>query len=223
MASTTQVNTPCRHDHGKVKQVGIIHVVPCSYSSSSGIWLTTLTPEQNEREDMIKTVRVLHDYDNPYPSGRWALERGLKLILYAASKKLPFLRRYCRSVYDECYEHMWTLHQIDSLLGIKSIFGINDDVVKAYPDLQPDVLRGHGLNAVRHWHRSSNEVHWHPELDVPQTNWWFDIQYACGQRKPQKDEWLVFHCDYPHLLPHYVRCLYELVAKRPDESGEKKE
>jgi hypothetical protein len=160
-------------------------------------------------EMALSEAMVLHDFDNPYVSGTWALRRGLALIIYALSRKLTFLRRFCRGMYQENYAYAKTLLALDQLLGIQGVFGINDHVEKEFPGLSK-MLAVRGARTVRHWHVSKDEVHWEPELNVPRTQWWFDQEYVQGQHSPKPDEWIVFHCDYPHLLPYYVRCLHEL-------------
>jgi hypothetical protein len=154
-------------------------------------------------------LNVLHDFDKPYLSGRWALKRSWLLFLYALSRRLAFLRPACRTVYLESYEYAWTLFRLDRLLGIESVFGINDDVSAVYPTLSTE-LASSGARVTRHWHVSPTEVHW-DSLDVPASQWWFDQEYAQGKRKGAKpSEWIVFHADYPHLLETYIKCLYEL-------------
>jgi hypothetical protein len=159
--------------------------------------------------DSLSELKVVHDFDNPYMSGRWALRRGIQLITYALSRKISFLKRYCREVYAENEANSYTLYALDRLLGIRGIFGINDVVEKEFSGLRKR-LGELGAPTVRHWHVSKDEVHWEPELGIPRTQWWFDQEYSCGIRSPKPDEWLVFHCDYPHLLPAYIQCLYEL-------------
>lgn len=159
--------------------------------------------------DTLSELKVLHDFDNPYMSGKWALRRGIQLITYAVSRKLSFLKRYCREVYAESETYTYTLYALDHLLGIRGIFGINDAVETEFPGLRKK-LSELGAPTVRHWHASKDEVHWEPELNVPRTQWWFDQEYSSGHRSPRPDEWLVFHCDYPHMLSPYIRCLYEL-------------
>jgi hypothetical protein len=159
--------------------------------------------------DALSELKVLHDFDNPYISGKWALSRGVQLITYALSRKLSFLKRYCKEVYAESEDYSCTLCALDQLLGIKGIFGINDMVEKEFPSLRKKLTELEARTA-RHWHVSKEEVHWEPELNVPQTQWWFDQEYSSGKRSPRPEEWIVFHCDYPHLLSSYIRCLYQL-------------
>lgn len=157
----------------------------------------------------LNGLKVLHDYDNPYISGKWAIKRGILLIVFAISRKIPFLRRFCANVYCEAYEYTFTLHALDQLLGISSIFGINDSVEAEFPGLR-DKLNRMSAQVARHWHVSEEEVHWDPELNVPSSQWWFDQEYAQRKRSVDPKDWIVFHCDYPHLLSHYIRCIYAL-------------
>jgi len=162
----------------------------------------------------MAVLKVLHDFDNPYLSGGYALKRGFQLILYALSRKMRFLRRFCKRIYEENVEYARTLNYLDQLLGIDSIFGINDRVQVVFPNLREE-LEGGGGRTVRHWHVSKDEVHWEPELNVPRSQWWYDREYSEGKRTTKSGEWIVFHCDYPYLLPAYIRCIHELSNETP--------
>lgn len=155
-------------------------------------------------------LRVLHDFDNAYPSGRWALRRGLDLIVYAFSRRLPFLRRLCENIYHENYDYAFTLVALNDLVGVRGLFGINDRVIEKYPNVRLE-LEALGARTIRHWHAGLDNPHWDPELDVSREQWWFDQEYAAGKRTPNATEWIVFHCDYPPLLPAYINCLHELI------------
>ncbi len=161
-------------------------------------------------------LKVLHDFDNAYPSGRWALKQGLSLVLYALSRWLPFLKPLSEDMYEENYRNTFTLLALDQLAGVKGIFGINDRVAAQFPNLRKD-LESLGASTIRHWHAGVENPHWEPELNVPRSQWWFDQEYADAKRRPDANEWIVFHCDYPHLLPAYIRCLHELVFGKGSE------
>jgi hypothetical protein len=158
---------------------------------------------------MENKIRVLHDFDSPFLSGRYALSRGLRLIVFALSKKLPFLRPFVKDVYVECYSYCLTLARLDKLIGLESTFGLRREVEKEFPDLR-GVLEEMGLDVRRHVHISKAEVTWNPPLNVEPEYWFFDQAYATGRMKPSRDtKWAVFHADYPYLLNHYVRFLDE--------------
>jgi hypothetical protein len=155
-------------------------------------------------------LKVLHDFDNAYPSGNWALKRGMRLILYAASRRLPFLKRFCRDIYNENYDNAFTLLALNDIAGVEGLFGINDRVAATFPNLRKE-LDSLGARTIRHWHAGLNNPHWEPELNIARSQWWFDQEYAAGKRTPSAGEWILFHCDYPQLLPAYIRCLHELL------------
>jgi hypothetical protein len=155
-------------------------------------------------------LKILHDFDNAYPSGRWALKRGFRLLLYAFSRRLPFLKRYCGDIYQENYDNAFTLLALNDLVGVRGLFGINDRVAEQFPNLRTK-LESLGARTLRHWHAGLDNPHWDPELRISREQWWFDQEYAAGKRTPTPDEWILFHCDYPQLLPSYINCLHELI------------
>lgn len=162
---------------------------------------------------MDTETRVLHDFDSPLLSGRYALNRGLKLVVFALSKKLPFLRPIVRDVYTECYEYCLTLARLDKLAGVKSIFGLRKEVEDEFPDLKRK-LEGMGFSVHRHTHLSKTNVMWDPPLAVDPKYWFFDQRYAAGEVKPEeRTEWAVFHADYPYLVNHYASFLEESVSR----------
>jgi hypothetical protein len=157
------------------------------------------------------TIRVLHDFDNPYLSGRYALRRGLKLIIYALSRKVPLFRRWVREIYAETHDNCKTLAAIDKLVGVKSNFGLKDEVVKAFPQLSAE-LREMGFPVHRHMHYSRTAVSWDPSLDVEPQSWFFDQRYASTGEIPPDTKWAVFHADYPQLMPAYVSFLGKAIG-----------
>jgi len=158
-----------------------------------------------------KNLKIIHDFDDAYPSGRWALHRGWKLILYAMSKRLPFLKRYCKDVYLENYENARILCELDTLLGQTSRFGINTRVEPVFPQLRGE-LEALGAKVYKHWHVSKTDVRWDPPLpfEAPMSHWWFDQDYAAGKVDATADDMLTFHVDRPYLLPAYIDALYEI-------------
>jgi len=164
-------------------------------------------------------LKVLHDFDNAYPSGRWAFKKGFHLLLYAASRRLPFLKKYCADVYRENYDNAFTLLALNDLVGVRGIFGINDRVSAEFPNLRAE-LESLGGHTIRHWHAGLDNPHWDPELNISRQQWWFDQEYAAGKRRPSASEWILFHCDYPQLLPAYIKCLHELVFGSKTENNQ---
>jgi hypothetical protein len=177
--------------------------------------LTSMLNSQPKKQKRINPfeLKILHDFDNAYPSGRWALKRGLRLVLYAFSRFLPFLKHFCSDIYRENYDNAFTLLALNDLVGVEGLFGINDRVAAEFLNLRKE-LGSLGARTIRHWHAGTDAPRWDPELDVSRRQWWFDQEYAAGKRTPSTDDWIVFHCDYPHLLPAYISCLHELVFGR---------
>jgi len=133
----------------------------------------------------------------------------LKLIVFALSKKLPFLRPIAKDVYTECYEYCLTLARLDKLAGVKGIFGLRKDVEREFPELRGQ-LQEMGFVVHRHTHLSKTEVTWDPPLDVGSEYWFFDRDYAKGALEiSENTEWAVFHADYPYLVSDYLRFLQE--------------
>jgi len=162
---------------------------------------------------MEDKIRVLHDFDSPFLSGRYALKRGLQLIVYALSKKLPFIRPLVKDVYMESYEYCLTLARLDRLVGLQSVFGLTGVVEQQFPDLR-EKLHEMGYEAHKHVHFSKTSVAWDPPLSVDPKYWFFDQQYAAGEVKVNGNtEWAVFHADYPHLFDYYVSFLHESISE----------
>jgi hypothetical protein len=169
-----------------------------------------------------ETLKIIHDFDDAYPSGRWAFRRGFKLIMYGLSKKLPFLKRYCREIYLENYQNATILAKLDALVGVSSRFGINTRVEPLFPDVRHD-LEGLGAQVHRHWHVSKTDVKWDPVLpfDAPMSHWWFDQDYASGKKRATSDDMLCFHVDRPYLLPAYINALYEVCFEKSELKADK--
>jgi hypothetical protein len=162
---------------------------------------------------MDNAMRVLHDFDSPFLSGRYALGRGLKLIVFAMSKKLPLLRPLVKDVYSECYVYCLTLAKLDRLIGLNSAFGLKKEVEREFPDLRHK-LQDMGFAVHSHTHISKTNVIWDPPLDVDPEYWSFDRMYAEGKMAPGKEtRWAVFHADYPYFLNRYISFIEESASK----------
>jgi len=154
---------------------------------------------------------VLHDFDNPCLSGKYALRRGLKLVVYAVSKKIPLLRRWVKDIYEETYSNCKTLAALDKLLGIESRFGLKPEVLEAFPELDKE-LAEMGFRIHKHTHISRDDVRWDPPLDVEKEAWFFDQTFSGNHKIPEHAKWAVFHADYPFLLPTYIDFLLQARA-----------
>ncbi len=165
-------------------------------------------------------IKVLHDWDNPYRSGRWGIRRGIQLILYGISKKIPLLKRIpmVREVYDELYKNAITLAKLDRLVDVKGIFGVQDSVVERFPIV--------GAEIVKYWGDFRRHIHidhpkktrlWEPPLMCPRREiWQYDQRYKeHGEDVPMlKDgELPIFHVDYPRFIPLYIDWLYWVIKE----------
>ncbi|MGD0177127.1 MAG: hypothetical protein ABSC50_09925 [Candidatus Bathyarchaeia archaeon] len=156
-------------------------------------------------------IMVLHDFDNPYLSGNYAFRRGLKLIVYALSKKIPLLRRWVKDIYSETYSNCKTLAALDKLLGLDSKFGLKAEVLEAFPGLDKE-LAEMGFHIHKHAHISRDDVRWEPPLNVEKEAWFFDQNFHRSREIPGHVRWAVFHADYPYLLPTYIDFLLQARA-----------
>lgn len=156
-------------------------------------------------------IKVLHDFDNPYLSGSYSLRRGLKLVIYALSKKFPPLRRLVKDIYAETYSNCKTLAALDKLLGLDSRFGLKDEVLEAFPGLDKELVKM-GFHVHKHAHISRDDVRWEPTLDVEKEAWFFDQTFNRNRNVPEDARWAVFHADYPYLLPTYIDFLVQARA-----------
>ncbi len=161
-------------------------------------------------------MNVLHDWDNPYRSGRWCIRRGVQLILYGISKKIPFLRRIpiVEEMYGELYKNAITLAKLDRLANVKGIFGIQDNVVVEFPDIEIKISE-HLSEFRRHIHIDLPEKIrlWEPPLECSPRRviWHYDQRYRDhGENVPilRAGELPIFHVDYPNLLSLYIDWLY---------------
>jgi len=151
----------------------------------------------------MNKIRVLHDFDSPYPSGKYALRRGVRLVVYAVSKKVPLLRRLVEDIYAEAYSNCRTLATIDKLLAVDSRFGLREEILKAFPGLDKE-LAAMGFSVHRHYHVSRDDVRWEPPLDVEKDAWFFDQEFDQHHEINEHLKWAVFHADYPQLLSAYI-------------------
>jgi len=176
-----------------------------------------MVPGQDIDELLSKNqLRVLHDFDSPYPSYKYALKRMFQLLLYwlSASRKFRFLRdfKFVQNCYRENYDYCLLLAHLDRLLGVKAKWGIHVEVQKVFPDLKSRI-ESLGFQVHDHWHVPVSDgvaPKWNPPLDIPREYYWWDQDYVKGKVRPKPGGWIVFHGDYPEFLLYYLRCLNEL-------------
>lgn len=168
-------------------------------------------------------MNVLHDWDNPYRSGRWCIRRGVQLILYGISKKIPLFRRLpmVEEVYGELYKNAITLAKLDRLVDVEGIFGVRDDVAEKFPTIGIEVVKYLG-DFRRHIHIDHPEEIrlWEPPLKCPRkVVWHYDQRYRDHGEKIsmlKAGELPIFHVDYPNFVPLYIDWLYWVL----EEGGE---
>jgi hypothetical protein len=166
-------------------------------------------------------IKVLHDFDSPFLSGRYALKRGIQLVLYAISKKIKFLRRFdkIKDVYNETEKYAQTLAKLDKISNVQSFFGIHNNVRTIFPEF-PKVLKQYDANIIEHWHELSNGSSiskWNPPLCQRKETWHYDLDYKSKGKqvvKLEKDEMPIFHVDYPYLLECYIDWLYFVLIQK---------
>lgn len=157
---------------------------------------------------------VLHDWDNPYPSGSWALKRGISLICYAVTK---FLKHPMGSVANETDSYVITLLKLDELLGIRPIFGLRDEV-SAVKGSTASMLKLGGYDVRRHVHVGERldpkrTRTWEPPLNQSPATWHFEDD--CIAHRPTQlfeGELPCWHIDYPHHLRAYIDYLHSEYA-----------
>jgi len=168
-------------------------------------------------------IHVLHDFDSPYLSGRYALKRGIQLVLYALSKKLKLLRRLSivREVYEETRAYAETLAKLDRVAGVQAVFGLNRKVASVYPEFAEE-LEKYGAVTIEHWHELSGGISvskWEPPIKQRRETWHYDQEFvAKGEDvlKLEPGEMPIFHVDYPYLLRYYVDWLYFALVEGGD-------
>jgi hypothetical protein len=166
-------------------------------------------------------MKVLHDFDSPFLSGRYALKRGIQLVLYAISKKIKFLRRFevIEEVYNETTQYALTLAKLDKISNVQSFFGIHHNVRNIFPEFSR-VVEQYDANVIEHWHELSNGnsiSKWNPPLHQRKETWHYDLEYKNKGKevvKLAKDEMPIFHVDYPHLLEYYIDWLYFVLIQK---------
>lgn len=154
-------------------------------------------------------MKVLHDYDQPALSGRYALRRGLDLILYAAAKPLG---AHC-PIHHETDRHLETLIKLDHLCGVEPIIGIRHHVYNGKPQAR-DTCRLYGVDTRRHWHIGEDDDpdrrrEWDPPLAQSRNTWHYEERWIAGDPPAlRRGELPVWHVDHPHRLPDYIDFLY---------------
>jgi hypothetical protein len=169
-------------------------------------------------------MKVLHDYDEPYLSAKYAIRRGLKLILYGMCRFLGIRISLIDEIYQETRKNADTLIKIDKLVGICPIMGIRDKVVSHYPNIISE-LEKYGADIRTHIHIGKapdiNRIRtWDPIDDLENITsnvWHYDKNYVLNKRPLLKEgELPIWHVDRPNWLKYYVDFLYEMLIEKAE-------
>ena len=148
---------------------------------------------------------------------RYALIRGVQLILYGLSNKLPILKKLSivKKAYRETMDHAVTLAKLDRLAMVGSIFGIRPKILKVFPEAE--LLDKFGADVRQHWHIGDNADPdrvriWVPSLVQGRHTWNYDrnfLEYGRDFGIKLKDgEKPVFHVARIEGLTAYIDFLY---------------
>jgi len=174
-------------------------------------------------------LKVLHDWDAIGRSKSWTLRRGLSLVLYSISTRLPFLNGYhfvmknTLKIDKEKINYMETLIKLDMIAGITPIFGIRDKVRARHRERIDELEKKYKVDIRRHIHIGKNDDPdrkrlWEPPLENQTFNsWHFELEYMNGnKRKLQSGELPIFHIDRPNLIWVYIDYIFEELVKNDD-------
>jgi hypothetical protein len=154
-------------------------------------------------------LKVLIDYDHPQINRGWAWRRGRQLITYALRRKLGL-----EASNDETDDYLQTLIRLNKLCGIETAVGLRDVVEIEKPELR-GMLEDSGVEVHSHIHLGENsdpnrQRKWNPPLNQSRATWHYDQDYVAGiHPRLRPGELPCFHADYPYLLSHYIKFLYE--------------
>ncbi len=169
-------------------------------------------------------MKVLHDYDEPCLSGKYAIRRGLKLLLYGISRYLGLKPKMTEPIYNETRENADTIIKLDKLVGVTPIMGIRDKVQEYYPEIMTE-LEKYGVDVRTHIHIGKapdvNRIRtWEPieGLEKITSNvWHYDKDHVLNKRPKLGDgEIPTWHIDRPNWLKYYVDFLYEILIEEAE-------
>jgi len=170
-------------------------------------------------------LKVLHDWDHTFLPRSWALRRGISLVVYSLSIRIPFLNIFHAvlknklKIEKEKLEYMETLIKLDRIAGITPVFGIRDSVRERYGDRINKLQTRYNVDIRRHIHIGENsdperERIWDPPLTQSRETWSFDRLFLQGKKVILKPgELPIFHVDQPRLIHVYIDYLFEERAR----------
>lgn len=160
--------------------------------------------------------KVLFDWDNSDLDYIYAVQRGVKLIVYAVCKVLRLRPKYVEEIYTETDRYAEAVSKLNQMLGIETVFGIKDSVSKSKPRSviylkEHDDVRRH-IHIGKHG--PSRQRLWEPPLTQSPDTWDFEIKYYKGLKPTLKEgELPVWHIDRPYRLATYISFVYETKEK----------
>ena len=168
-------------------------------------------------------MKVLHDWDRIEVNGRWALNRGLSLMLYALSRKvgilnkITFIRENTLKIEGEKLAYMEILIKLNKICRVDQVFGICDLAKAKYGEEIKALALKYDLDIRGHIHMGEDEDParartWTPPLEAQtRQSWRFDTDYEMGTRAILgPDERPIFHIDRPFHLSLYIKYLFEV-------------
>jgi hypothetical protein len=165
-------------------------------------------------------MKILHDWDDPFLNWRWAALIGIKYLLYAFFSLLGIRPKFLDEINNELKAYSETLAKLDTLCGVKPIFGIRDTVRKEYPDIQEFLLRFDEVEVIRHIHLGRDYKDpdrkrlWEPPLNQPEHTWHYDKLYVSGEKTLLSEgELPVWHVDRSYFIEEYINFLYSVLIK----------
>ena len=133
---------------------------------------------------MKKKIRVLHDYDNPYPRRSTAIRLGVKLLLYGLLNKIGIKINFINEIYDLARQELDLMIKLDKIIGIYSIIGIKKGIELSYPSIFDELIK-YDVDVRHHYHEGDRMDpkrirRWEPPLDLPIYTWNYDKSYVSG-------------------------------------------
>ncbi len=135
---------------------------------------------------MEKKIRILHDYDNPYPRRSAAIKLGIKLILYGLLNKISIKINFINEIHDLARSELDLMIKLDKIVNVYSIIGIKKEIELAYPDIFND-LKKYEVDVREHFHEGDRLDpkrirRWEPPLNLPIYNWNYDKKYVGDEK-----------------------------------------
>lgn len=165
---------------------------------------------------MEKKIRILHDYDNPYPRRSTAIRLGIKLILYGLFNKISIKINFINEIYDLARNELDLMIKLDKIIGVYSIIGIKNGIELYYPNIFHD-LKKYKVDVRKHFHEGDRLDpkrirKWDPSLNLPIYNWKYDKKYVAGKKVMLNNTDIpIWHANGFN-LSNYIDFLYNILV-----------